>query len=58
MKKFEEKEYVTRNARQLLLGFYTANKYELSGIKQGDSDDMFVHNIDFSKAQTVVEKYQ
>jgi hypothetical protein len=58
LRKFSKnKEPLNRMQKQLLKGFYTANKYEILDIKVGDEDDMYVGDIDFTRARTVVEKY-
>jgi hypothetical protein len=57
LKNFADKREITRTGRQLLLGFYTANKYEINGTKIGGEDDMHVDKIDFRKANKLIKRY-
>jgi hypothetical protein len=58
LKKFANQEKALRTSqKQLLKGFYTANKYEINDTKVGDEDDMFVDEICFTKAAILIEKY-
>jgi hypothetical protein len=58
LKKYAEKEKISRTGRQLLKGFYTSNKYELNELKVGEkNDDMTIGDINFQSAINLIHKY-